>query len=55
MLFRSWDDRDFIVGTMLELNTDEKLQKMLDFLIKTGTNDSDEVIPYSVKIDKGLV
>lgn len=50
-----WDDRDFIVGTMLELNTEEKLQKMLDFLIETGTTDSDDVIPYSVKLYKGLV
>ena len=46
------DDRDFIVGTMLELNTEEKLQKMLNFLIETGTKDSDDVIPYSVKLYK---
>ena len=50
-----WDQEDFIVGTMLELNTEEKLQKMYDFLIRTGTNDSDEVIPYSIKIAKGQV
>ena len=40
---------------MFDLKTEEALQKMLDFLIKTGTNDSDDVIPYSIKIDKGLV
>ena len=40
---------------MLILNTEEKLQKMYDFLIRTGTNDSDEVIPYSIKIAKGQV
>ena len=50
-----WDQEDFLVGSMLYLNTEEKLQKMYDFLIKTGTNDSDDVIPYSLKIDKGLV
>ena len=50
-----WDDRDFIVGTMNDLKTEEALQKMLDFLIETGTNDSDDVIPYSIKIRKGLV
>ena len=50
-----WDQDDFLIGTMNDLDTEEKLQKMLDFLIKTGTNDSDDVIPYSIKIDKGLV
>lgn len=50
-----WDDKDFIVGTMLELNTEDKLQKMLDFLLKTKTTNSDDVIPYSIKIDRGLV
>ena len=50
-----WDDEDFLVGTMLELNTETKLQKMLKFLIETETNDSDDIIPYSVKIDRGLV
>lgn len=50
-----WNDRDFIVCTMNDLKTEEALQKMLDFLIKTGTNDSDDVIPYSIKIRKGLV
>lgn len=49
-----WDDRDFIVGTMNDLKTEEALQKMLDFLIRTGTTDSDDVIPYSIKIRKGL-
>jgi len=50
-----WDDKDFIIGTMSELNTEDKLQKMLDFLIKTKTTNSDDVIPYSIKIDRGLV
>lgn len=50
-----WDDRDFIVCTMNDLKTEEALQKMLNFLIRTGTNNSDDVIPYSIKIRKGLV
>ena len=50
-----WDDRDFIICTMNDLKTEEALQKMLDFLIKTGTKNSDDVIPYSIKIRKGLV
>ena len=54
-LKKIWDQEDFLLCTMVYLDTDEKLQKMLDFLIRTGTTDSDEVIPYSVKIDKGLV
>ena len=54
-LKKIWNQEDFIVGTMLILNTEEKLQKMYDFLIRTGTNDSDEVIPYSIKIAKGQV
>ena len=54
-LKKIWDQDDFLICTMNDLDTEEKLQKMLDFLIKTGTNDSDDVIPYSIKIDKGLV
>ena len=54
-LKKIWNQEDFLMCTMLYLDTEEKLQKMLDFLIKTGTTDSDDVIPYSVKIDKGLV
>lgn len=50
-----WDNDDFLVGTMLELNSEDKLQKMLDFLRESGTNDSDEVIPYSIKIDRGIL
>ena len=54
-LKKIWDQDDFLICTMNNLDTEEKLQKMLDFLIKTGTTDSDDVIPYGVKIDKGLV
>ena len=54
-LKKIWDQDDFLICTMNDLKTEEALQKMLDFLIKTGTNDSDDVIPYSIKIRKGLV
>jgi hypothetical protein len=54
-LQKIWNQEDFLFCSMVYLNTEEKLQKMLDFLIKTGTTDSDIVIPYSVKIAKGLV
>ena len=54
-LKKIWDQEDFLIGGMVHLDTEEKLQKMLDFLIETGTNDSDDVIPYAVKIDKGIV
>ena len=54
-LKKIWDQEDFLIATMNDLKTEEALQKMLDFLIKTGTNDSDDVIPYSIKIRKGLV
>ena len=54
-LKKIWDQDDFLIATMNDLKTEEALQKMLDFLIKTGTNDSDDVIPYSIKIRKGLV
>lgn len=47
-----WDNDDFLVGTMLELISEDKLQKMLDFLRESGTN---EVIPYSIKIDRGIL
>ena len=50
-----WDYDDFIVGTMNDLRTEKDLQKMLNFLIETGTKNSDDVIPYSIKIRKGLV
>lgn len=54
-LKKIWDQEDFLICTMNDLKTEEALQKMLDFLIKTGTNDSDDVIPYSIAIRKGLV
>ena len=54
-LKKIWDQDDFLIGTMNNLKTEEALQKMLDFLIKTGTTDSDDVIPYGIKIRKGLV
>ena len=54
-LQKIFNNRDFIVGTMLELNSEEKLQKILDFLVKTGTTDTDDIIPYSVKLYKGVV
>ena len=54
-LKKIWDQEDFLFCSMVYLNTEEKLQKMLDFLIETGTTDSDVVIPYTLKIDKGLV
>ena len=54
-LKKIWNQEDFLYCSMVFLNTEEKLQKMLDFLIKTGTTDSDVVIPYTAKIAKGLV
>ena len=54
-LKKIWNQEDFLIGGMVHLDTEEKLQKMLDFLIETGTTDSDDVIPYAVKIDKGIV
>ena len=54
-LEKIWNQEDFLYCSMIFLDTEEKLQKMLYFLIKTGTTDSDVVIPYTAKIDKGLV
>ena len=50
-----WTQEDFLICTMNNLKTEEALQKMLDFLIRTGTTDSDDVIPYGIAIRKGLV
>lgn len=49
-----WNQEDFIVCIMAILKTEEALQKMLDFLVETGTNNSDDVIPYSLKLKGGL-
>lgn len=54
-LKKIWNQEDFLFGGMVYLNTEEKLQKMLDFLIKTGTTDSDDVILYALKIKRGLI
>jgi len=54
-LQKIWNQEDFLYCSMVFLDTDEKLQKMLNFLIETGTTDSNEVIPYTAKICKGLV
>lgn len=50
-----WDEDEFISCNMYLLDTEEKLQKLLDFLIESGMTDSDDVIPYVLKIKKGLV
>ncbi len=54
-LKKIWDQEDFLICTMNNLKTEKSLQKMLDFLIETGTTDSDDVIPYGIAIRKGLV
>lgn len=50
-----WNQEDFLICTMNNLKTEEALQKMLNFLISTNTNNSDDVIPYGIKIRRGLV
>ena len=50
-----WNQEDFLICTMNNLKTEEALQKMLNFLIRTNTTNSDDVIPYGIKIRRGLV
>lgn len=49
------DDYEFLKCSMVFLKTEEKAKKMLDFLDYTETTDTDDVIPYLLKIKRGLV
>ena len=44
------DEEHFLVGRLLNLKTDEKKQKMIDLLEKTGLTDTDEIIVHCMAI-----
>ena len=49
------DDYEFLKCAMVFLKTDEKARKLINFLDYTKTKDTDDIIPYLLKIKKGLV
>lgn len=49
LLYDSWDDPEFIYGTLLALKGDKKKQKLID-AIESGLNDSDDIIMKSIEI-----
>ena len=50
MLKEIWDEENFLISMLLDLKTDEKKQKMIDLLEKTGLTDTDEIIVHCMAI-----
>lgn len=53
MLTDIWDDKEFILGCLVDLPDDEKKQTLIDFIIDEAITDSDDVILASLAIDEG--
>lgn len=49
LLYKSWDDPEFIRGVLSRLKGDEKKQKMID-AINGGIVDSDDITDKSLEI-----
>lgn len=49
------DGDDFFINIMSNLDNKEKLQKMLDYLKKTGTSDPENIVRFMKRLDMGLV
>lgn len=55
LLVKSWNDPEFIYGTLMLLRGDEQKQKMIDLIKKDGVNDSDTIILATLDIRDGLI
>lgn len=53
MLTDIWDDKEFILGCLIDLPDDEKKQTLIDFIIDEEITDSDDVILAAAAIDEG--
>lgn len=55
LLVKSWNDTEFIYGTLMLLRGDEQKQKMIDLIEIDGIDDSDTIILATLDIRDGLI
>lgn len=55
LLVKSWNDTEFIYGTLMLLRGDEQKQKMIDLIEIDGIDDSDTIILATLDIKDGLI
>lgn len=54
MLMGVWDDKEFILGCLVDLPTDALKQKLIDFMDEEGEIDSDTLTLASLDIADGI-
>lgn len=55
LLVKSWNDPEFIYGTLMLLRGDEQKQKMIDLIEIDGIDDSNTIILATLDIRDGLI
>lgn len=54
ILTEIWDDKEFILGCLVDLPTDELKQKLIDFIKEENETDSDVITLASLDIAEGI-
>ena len=54
MLTDIWDDKEFILGCLVDLPGDRKKQKLIDFIKEENETDSDVITLASLDIADGI-
>lgn len=55
ILTEVWDDKEFVLGCLVDLPTDELKQKLIDFINQENETDSDIIALASLDIADGLI
>lgn len=55
LLTNIWNDKEFILGCLVDLKTDEQKQKLIDLIEIDGIDDSDTIILATLDIRDGLI
>lgn len=53
LLTNIWNDKEFILGCLVDLKTDEQKQKLIDLIEIDGIDDSDTITLASLDIADG--
>lgn len=54
ILTEIWNDKEFILGCLVDLPTDEQKQKLIDFIKEENETDSDVVTLAALDISDGI-
>lgn len=55
ILFDIWDDKEFMLGVLMDLKTDEHRQRMIDLIEKEGIDDSSTITLAALDIRNGEI